>query len=634
MGDSRFTVDDKLFGEVFKKEAEWKGLLVREIQDMSLKYNETQEKLDTTTNQLNQLKEAFFDNFKLLNMREAEFTLQKDELVAAKKNLHSREMIISELKASIDRCETEVRSYRNVETQLRQELELQRAESIKRESELHNKHSITLNAIKQSEAQERAQLQSALTRIQADLEAERIKAVNDLEEVLSRTAEQAEKSALEASQKQFGLQLRVQMLEEMYERTLKAKKEALADVESKEKYIAKVQSELQVALQTVESLTLNITEARIDKEIAEQKMSAAENAKIRAQHKWNEERNELLNKLESTKSQLEWQRKEMAIALSKREEERSETEAENQRVLESLAKEQEETRKALQSLAEANEIRQLAERNARTMRSECERLRQDLEQALLTQVRNEPKVVASCDHKHLFAQLERLQNSCDRLEEENTRLKRSISVMSEQAKRTAQLSKTTGRDERQKKLDKSTVTFTVENAEKVDGEDHEQTLREKLQMSVRMIRKLAQEKNALKELSNRLQARIYQLETNRQVDASERARQLPEVRCSLDKSPYARNNDSYRSDLFEVPTNEHDGCVAKPYVPSLPLIDPDDAVSSVQGRESVSALFHLVDANAPTTDIRWAISDRPSLTELQVRGRSKPIRPAKCVEPL
>ncbi|TPP67285.1 hypothetical protein FGIG_04496 [Fasciola gigantica] len=632
MGDSRFTVEDKLFGEVFKKEAEWKGLLVREIQDMSLKYNETQEKLDTTTNQLNQLKEAFFDNYKLLNMREAEFTLQKDELVAAKKNLHSSEMIISELKASIDRCETEVRSYRNVETQLRQELELQRAESIKRESELHNKHCITLNAIKQSEAQERAQLQSALTRIQADLEAERIKAVNDLEEVLCRTAEQAEKSALEASQKQFGLQLRVQMLEEMYERTLKAKKEALADVESKEKCIAKVESELQVALQTVESLTLNITEARIDKEIAEQKMSAAENAKIRAQHKWNEERSELLSKLESTKSQLEWQRKEMAIALSKREEERCEMEAENQRVLESLAKEQEETRKALQSLAEANEIRQLAERNARTMRSECERLRQDLEQALLTQVRNEPKV-ASCDHKHLFAQLERLQNSCDRFEEENIRLKRSISVMSEQAKRTAQLSKTTERDERQEKLDKSTVTLTVEKAKKVDGEDHGQILREKLQMSVRMIRKLAQEKNALKELSNRLQARIYQLETNRQVDSSERARQLPEVRCSLAKSPYVRNNDSSRSDLFEVPTNEHDGCVAKPYVPSLPLIDPDDAVSSVQGRESVSALFHLVDANAPTTDVRWAISDRPSLTELQVRGRSKPIRSAKHVEP-
>lgn len=218
-----------------------------------------------------------------------------------KQNLLAREVVISELKASLDRSKAELGSCRVTEAQLRHELELQIVENAKRESELHNKHTIAINALKQSEAQERAQLQSTLTRVQADLEAERLKAVSDLEEALGKAAEQAEKSASEASQKQFGLQLRVQMLEEIYERTLKSRKEALANVELTGKLVEKTQSELQVALQNIESLTVKVTEAVSDKEIAEQKMVLMENAQLQAQNKWNEERREILSKLESTK---------------------------------------------------------------------------------------------------------------------------------------------------------------------------------------------------------------------------------------------------------------------------------------------------------------------------------------------
>lgn len=336
------------------------------------------------------------------------------------------------------------------------------------------------------------------------------------------------------------------------------------------------------------------------------------------------------------RSQLGWQRKEMAIAINKHEKQCSRMTVENHRLLEDLIKERKETRMALKSLEEANKLRHLAERKARTVRNECERLRRDLEQALLASVREEPKSAVSCDHKHLIAQLERLQVNCDRLEGENTRLKRSISVMSEQAKQTAhsiQL-KSQKHDDRQKNMDKSTMTNTTSAADTVQhAGDDTQMLREKLQLSVGMIRKLGQEKHALKELSNRLQARVRQLETEIQMNQVEPVHQLPEVRHqSYRESVRLKNTNSPHFDelnsQFEIPTSERN---TNPVVPPLPLIDLEDAVSSVQGRESVSAVFRMMDANTPTItpDVRSVASGRVACKNLHVRGRSKPVATKK-----
>lgn len=96
MDDPQFSVESNSLNEgwlaftveyvsVLKKEAEWRELLAKEIQDLSLKHKETREKLNTATNQLCQLKEAFFNNFKLLKRRETEFCLQRDELAVVQK---------------------------------------------------------------------------------------------------------------------------------------------------------------------------------------------------------------------------------------------------------------------------------------------------------------------------------------------------------------------------------------------------------------------------------------------------------------------------------------------------------------------------------------------------------------------
>ncbi|KAF7259578.1 hypothetical protein EG68_07013 [Paragonimus skrjabini miyazakii] len=569
---------------IFTKESEWKNLLMSEVKGLEAKLDSTLKEMAEKNAQFEQLKDAFIHNLKLLKDRDTFIVKLEEQICTLKKTLHARDLLISETKASLDRCQSELATVTDKELRLRDDLDAQRTESSKRECELHKQYMANMNALKQSESTERVKLRTALTRLQADIEAERLRFSTDLEEALAKVTDTATQEVQKASQKQFGLELRLGMLEEMCERASKAKQEVMDQLERKEALIIELNSGMATAQKQTESLLLRVRELETENGVIEQKRFAAEAARSRLERNWLTEKKDLAEQLENAQAHIEWHKKELNMANLMNEEATNVASVERDRLLESLTRERLETQKALASLEEAKASLRLAEKTAKLSRNEAERLRKDLEQALLT-----PAVASTapfgCGHQHLLEQLDRLQLNCDSLEEENARLRHSVSVMSEQAKQAAQI-----------KTPKLTHSVSVTDCK---------ALREKLKEAVGVIQQLAKEKYALIELSNRLQSMVRQ--THDKLTVKDNKKQ-----CNDDKQHTVfthkitalptRENELAAGYIFLGGNQRRPGHANDPVVPVLDLREMDDAVSSVMGKESISALFQLLDESTSNFD--------------------------------
>ncbi|KAF6780201.1 hypothetical protein AHF37_00364 [Paragonimus kellicotti] len=578
-----YTIEN-IMDTIFTKESEWKDLLMSEVKRLEAKLDSTTEEMAEKNAQFEQLKDAFIHNLKLLKDRDTFIVKLEEQVCTLKKTLHARDLLISETKASLDRCQSELTTVTDKEIRLRDELDAQRTESSKRESELHKQYVANMNALKQSESTERVKLRTALTRLQADIEAERLRFSTDLEEALAKVTDTATQEVQKASQKQFGLELKLSMLEEMCERASKAKQEVMEQLERKEALVIELNNGLATAQKQTDSLLLRVRELETENGLIEQKRFAAEAARSRLERNWLAEKEDLAEQLEKAQAHIEWHKKELNMANLINEEAASVASVERDRLLESLTRERLETQKALASLEEAKASQRLAEQTAKLSRNEAERLRKDLEQALLT-----PAVASTppfgCGHQHLLEQLDRLQLNCDSLEEENARLRRSVSVMSEQAKQAAQI-----------KTPKMTHSVSMTDCK---------ALREKLKEAVGVIQQLAKEKYALIELSNRLQSMVRQTHDKSSVKDNKK-------QCDDDKQQTVfthkitdlpiRGNELAGGYIFLSGNQRRPGRANDPLVPILDLREMDDAVSSVMGKESVSALFQLLDESTSNFD--------------------------------
>ncbi|KAF8570328.1 hypothetical protein P879_02809 [Paragonimus westermani] len=582
--DSKATCTiQNIMDTIFTKESEWKNLLMSEVKRLEVKLDSTTKEMAEKSAQFEQLKDAFIHNLKLLKDRDSFIVKLEEQVCTLKKTLHARDLLISETKASLDRCQSELAAVTDKEIRLRDELDAQRTESSKRECELHKQYTANMNALKQSESTERIKLQTALTRLQADIEAERLRFSTDLEEALAKVTDTATQEVQQASQKQFGLELRLRMLEEMCERASKAKQEVMEQLERKEALVVELSNGVATAQKQTDSLLLRVRELETENGVIEQKRFAAEAARSRLESNWLAEKKDLIEQLQKAQAHIEWHKKELNVANLMNEEATSVASLERDRLLESLNRERLETQKALASLEEAKASQRHAEHTAKSSRNEAERLRKDLEQALLTPtISSNPPF--GCGHQHLLEQLDRLQLNCDSLEEENARLRCSVSVMSEQAKQTAQI-----------KTPKMTHSVSM-----TDGK----AIREKLKEAVGVIQQLAKEKYALIELSNRLQSMV---------------RRTHDKSCLKDNKKQC-DDDKEQADFthkIDLPTRENElaggyislngnqrrlGRVNDPLVPTLDLREMDDAVSSVMGKESISALFQLLDESTSNFD--------------------------------
>ncbi|CAH8639737.1 unnamed protein product [Heterobilharzia americana] len=392
--------------EVLAKDNEIKQLLHREITDIRSTSERLQKDLDLKTTQLEKLKNDFIFNLRLIKERDSVISKLNEHVLCLTKNIHSRDILISEIKVCLDRTQSELAEAKSSEAKLREDIEDCMRETVKRERQLLEKH--------------------------VRARTEQLRSAADLQDALDNAKREKERLEADNSKKLFELELRLHVAEEATD-------------------------------------------------LANRKT-------------------ELLGEIDSLKAKLEHYEQEIAVNSTRHEETISSLKCENQRLLESLDQERQQTNKALDMWKEVKTKCQHAERKSRLAQAEVIRLTDDLKQALIKPELNVQEIV-QCNHKDIINQIDYLQDTCDRLENENSRLKCTINMMSEQVKQVAQLTP-------------EMITARTTTTDEKRNQQEEIKVHSKLLSAVKQIHQLALEKKALIELSNRLQAKLRQAVQN------------------------------------------------------------------------------------------------------------------------
>ncbi|KAG5442756.1 hypothetical protein CSKR_104246 [Clonorchis sinensis] len=570
---------------IFKKESEWKELFLSEIQRLMALSVEHQKELNEKCDQLEQLKKAFTHNLNALKERDSAIHLLKSQVSELRKTLYEKDILLTETKSSVDQYQSQLELATSTEKQLRSELEACRKSNTSRELELRQQHADSLHAVRQMQLEEKAQLQATITRLQVEIETEQLRSATELEATVEKVCSEAERAAANAGQKQLGLELQLSMLEEMKKRAMCAKEEAMRQVDTKKAEINDLQVQLTRTQKDKQSLTMEIGELESKYAASKEAVAKMEASHRQEENKWKSGSLELKKQMDDLRADITSCKNELNSVLQRNEETRIATEAEKRELLEALSRAREETRVALEYLKEANASRKMMDKNARIARNEAERLRKDLEQALTTAANGKSPTV-SCKHEYLIEQLNRLQNHCEQLEQENDRLRKSVNMMSEEASQVVQQQ-----------------TKQVPLGSSSDSHDDIKVYQKKLHVAVNIIRQLAREKQALTELSNRLHAQVRQLEN---VD-----------------NAFDKGKDERLMEKINPPRSARE---ASSIVPDICVGDYDDAISSIIGKDSVSAIFHLLDENASQLSDPRNPSSYPGPPNLVVCGGQKPLR--------
>ncbi|TGZ63412.1 hypothetical protein CRM22_006944 [Opisthorchis felineus] len=546
---------------------------------------EHQKEFNEKCDQLEQLKKAFTHNLNALKERDSAIHLLKSQISELRKTLYEKDILLTETKASVDQYQSQLELATSTEKQLRSELEACRKNNTSRELELRQQHADSLHAVRQIELEEKAQLQATITRLQVEIEAEQLRSVTELEATVEKVCSEAERAAANAGQKQLGLELQLSKLEEMKKRAMCAKEEAMRQVDTKQAEINDLQIQLTRTQKDKQSLTMEIRELESKYAASKERVATMEASHRQEKNKWKSGSLELKKQMDDLRADITSCKNELNSVLQRNEETRIATETEKSELLETLSRAREETRMALESLEEANASRKMMDRNARIARNEAERLRKDLEQALTTAV-NRKFPTLSCKHEYLIEQLNRLQNHCEQLEQENDRLRKSVNIMSEEASQVVHQQ-----------------TKQIPFGSSPDSHADIEVYKKKLHVAVNIIRQLAREKQALTELSNRLHAQVRQLEN---------------ADHAFDKEKSER--------LMEKTNPPRSAGEASSIMPDICVGDYDDAISSIIGKDSVSAIFHLLDENASQLSDPRNTSSYPGPPNLVVCGGQKPLR--------
>ncbi|VDL99901.1 unnamed protein product, partial [Schistocephalus solidus] len=474
----------------WKKEVEWKELLAKEIEGLQKRLSEKEQKLSTQSAQLDEIKQSFLYNFELLKGRDAEL---------ARFLISKRDQEISELKVTVDRLTSELTASRQSETEWKSRFEEETSRAVVRETDLRRASNQALSQLSESEAVERRRLQAQITRLEADLEAERARAANDLEAALTEAARRASDVAAEAAQSRSVLETRLRAADEAANLARQEARRTASELSAARETLLRLESELAVQKGEVES-----RDARL--EMQNKALSAAERHLTAAQSKWarlearrDKERMEMQTEIKELKEALDQRKQELATAVASKDSIIEEAEVEKRRLLDVVARADKHAQDIGNLVQEAERDRQLALRAARLAELENCRLREDLEQAL-TNCRlphlgcgvSDPDRQRESQDK-LDAQIHTLRETCDRLQLENARLKQAVATMSTQAQ-----------------LEACAAVREAAGGESEDllHQNSKKSMEEKNRVDEEEVERLRAERDKLLTISNRLQARL------------------------------------------------------------------------------------------------------------------------------
>ncbi|CAH8628062.1 unnamed protein product [Schistosoma margrebowiei] len=553
--------------EVLAKDIEVKQLLHNEINELKINSDQLQKNLDLKTSQFEKLKHDFIFNFRLIKERDLAINKLNQRVSSLINNIHSRDILISEIKVSLDRTQSELAQVKSSEAKLREDIEESLHETVKREQKLLEKHNAIIEVLRKTETEERIKLQNNINRLQSELEKERLHATVELQTAIDDAVKEKERLRADTAQKIFDLELRIHLANESVELANKTKHDYIKELSCKEEEICNLNCTLNEMNKIVESQRLEIRDLHTRLNESKLKQVLLESTKAQNEELVTSQKAELTEEIDKLKLTLQHSDEKILTITTNYEEQVNSLQIDKQHLIESLNQSKQEIQNILKLWNEEKIKYQHAQYNIQMLQIQIKHLNDDLKQALLIK----PDLYLNKDnqHDHLIEQLNSITNHCNQLENENIQLKQTINIMSEQAKQFAQLSI-------------------------INDNDY------KLSKAIKQIYRLSIEKQSLIELSNRLQSKLRQLnqyqkqQINNNGDLNNIQNSMINHINMIDvknmKKPLNNNNESITmiKDNLNHTYLDNDQKQQQYHM-------TDDVESIITGKGSISTIFKLLD---------------------------------------
>ncbi|CAH8601862.1 unnamed protein product [Schistosoma mattheei] len=560
--------------EVLAKDIEVKQLLHNEINELKVNSDQLQKNLDLQTSQFEKLKRDFIFNFRLIKERDLAINKLSGRVSSLINNIHSRDILISEIKVSLDRTQSELAQVKSSEAKLREDIEESLHETVKREQKLLEKHNAIIEVLRKTETEERIKLQNNINRLQSELEKERLHAAVELQTAIDDAVKEKERLRADTAQKIFDLELRIHLANESVELANKTKHDYIKELSSKEEEICNLNCTLNEMNKTIESQRLEIQDLHTRLNESKLKQVLLESTKAQNEELATSQKAELTEEIDKLKLTLQHSDEKILTITTNYEEQVNSLQIDKQHLIESLNQLKQQIENIHKLWNEEKIKYQHAQYNIQMLQIQIKQLNDDLKQALL--IKPNLYLHQNNQHDHLIEQLNSITNHCNQLENENIQLKQTINIMSEQAKQFAQLSI-------------------------INDNDY------KLSKAIKQIYRLSIEKQSLIELSNRLQSKLRQLNQyqqqsiNNNDDLNNNQNSMINHLNMIDnvknmKKPLNNNNDNESITMIKDNLknthldNDHD---QKQQQHQYHMTD--DVESIITGKGSISTIFKLLD---------------------------------------
>lgn len=325
--------------EVLAKDIEVKQLLHNEINELKTKSDLLQKNLDLKTSHFEKLKHDFIFNFRLIKERDLAINKLSERVLSLTNNIHSRDILISEIKVSLDRTQSELAQVKSSEAKLREDIEESLHETVKREQKLLEKHNAIIEVLRKTETEERIKLQNNINRLQSELEKERLHAAVELQTAIDDAVKEKERLRADTAQKIFDLELRIHLANESVELANKTKHDYMQELSCKEEEICNLNCKLNELNKIVESQRLKIRDLHTRLNESKLKQDLLESTKVQNEELATSQKAELTEEIDKLKLKLQQYEEELMSMNMRHEEQVNSLQIQNKKLTESLNEE-------------------------------------------------------------------------------------------------------------------------------------------------------------------------------------------------------------------------------------------------------------------------------------------------------
>lgn len=178
------------------------------------------------------------------------------------------------------------------------QFEMESSSSAQKEAELRRTSAEALMQFTESESKEKWRLTAEITRLRSDLEGERMRVANELDEAVAKSNRMVSENSAEAAQMRLALEKRACLAEESASRFRLDTRRRTAELETAEATITQLQSELAISIQAIQTSKEIAADMATMIDTMQKQQSSLELKILRHETCWENERISLAKQLE------------------------------------------------------------------------------------------------------------------------------------------------------------------------------------------------------------------------------------------------------------------------------------------------------------------------------------------------